>query len=47
MGPFNLQPVEGAEPLVSFEVELRASDTFLDHHRPGGHPLFGTAMESS
>ena len=44
MGPFNLQPVEGAGPSVSFEVELRASEPFLDHHRPGGHPLFGTAM---
>jgi hypothetical protein len=27
-----------------FPVELVASEPYLDHHRPGGHPLLGTVM---
>jgi Polyketide synthase dehydratase len=41
---FNLKPITQTGQSIGFRVELRASEPFLDHHRPGGRPLFGTVM---
>ena len=38
------QPTEPRSPGIDLRLELDASEPFLADHRPGGQPLFGTAM---
>lgn len=40
----NWQLIAGGADHAAFTVALQASEPFLDHHRPGGQPLLGTAM---
>lgn len=41
---FELHRRGGAFPTIRFDTTLDASEPFLDDHRPGSDPLFGTTM---
>jgi hypothetical protein len=39
-----LRATSASSESTEFAVELDSSEPYLDDHRPGGHPLFGTVM---
>lgn len=44
MGGLVLRPTSTSTESAEFAVELDSAEPYLDDHRPGGHPLFGTVM---